>query len=121
MNDKQPFRSPAPRLSRRQRLILALPAAGGEMAGLELVAASRGPAYRRLGRGMVYVALRRRNFSLVLEPVIRDLRQEYVAALAKRRRWKARWVRLRGTWAFWSAVAGLLPLSILSFLFRRWK
>ncbi len=63
----------------------------------------------------------RRDFSLVLEPVVRDLRQEYLAALAKRRLWKARWVRLRGTWAFWSAVAGLLPLSIFSFLFKRWK
>ena len=45
---------PKPRLSRRQRRILALLTAGGEMAGLELIEASRG-----LGRGTVYVALRR--------------------------------------------------------------
>lgn len=44
----------APRLSRRERLILELLAAGGEMAGLELVLASS-----KLGRGTVYVALRR--------------------------------------------------------------
>ncbi len=54
MNDRHLFRSPAPRLSRRQCLILALLAAGGEMAGLDLVAAS--PS---VGRGSVYVALRR--------------------------------------------------------------
>ncbi len=66
-------------------------------------------------------AFAHRDFRLVLEPVVRDLRQEYLAALAAGRRWKARWVRLRGTWAFWSAVAGLLPLSALSFLWRRSK
>ncbi len=48
-----PLRPRHPRVSRRERLILAL-LAGGEMAGLELVAASRA-----FGRGTVYVALRR--------------------------------------------------------------
>ncbi len=43
-----------PRLSRRERRVLELLAGGGEMAGLELVAASR-----RLQRGTVYLALRR--------------------------------------------------------------
>lgn len=62
----------------------------------------------------------RRNFTLVLEPVVRDLREEYLAALAERRPWKARWVRVRGYWAFWSAVAGLLPLSALKWLLRQW-
>jgi DNA-binding PadR family transcriptional regulator len=52
--EKRSLRPPVARLSRRQRRILTLLAAGGEMAGLELVAAS--PA---LGRGTVYVALRR--------------------------------------------------------------
>ena len=51
---KNPPQARAPRVSRRQRRILDLLIAGGEMAGLELVAAS--PA---LGRGTVYVALRR--------------------------------------------------------------
>ena len=64
-------------------------------------------------------AFSRRDFELVLEPVVGDLRREYLAALAAGRRWKARWVRLRGTWAFWSAVAALLPLSALGRLFRR--
>ena len=65
-------------------------------------------------------AFPRRDYRLVLEPVVRDLRAEYLAALAAGRRWKARWVRLRGTWAFWSAVGALLPLSALGFLFKRW-
>ncbi len=44
----------AGRLSRREREILTLLVAGGEMAGLDLIAASS-----CLGRGMVYVALLR--------------------------------------------------------------
>ena len=64
-------------------------------------------------------AFSRRSYLLVFEPVISDLRREYLEALAAGRRWKARWVRLRGTWAFWSAVAALLPLSALGRLFRR--
>ncbi len=51
-NHSPRFRKPG--LSRRQRLILALLVADGEMAGLELVSASRW-----LGRGTVYVTLRR--------------------------------------------------------------
>ncbi len=43
-----------PRLSRREREILELLVAGGEMAGLDLIAASS-----CLGRGMVYVSLLR--------------------------------------------------------------
>ncbi len=65
-------------------------------------------------------ACSRRDYRLVLEPVIRDLRHEYLAALAAGRRWKARWVRLRGTWAFWAAAVGLLPLPVVDWLLRRW-
>ncbi len=64
-------------------------------------------------------AFSRRNYSLVLHPVVRDLRHEYLTALAAGRRWKARWVRLRGTWAFWSAVAGLLPRPAIDWLMKR--
>ena len=64
-------------------------------------------------------AFSRRDYRLVLEPVVRDLRAEYLAALAVGRRWKARWVRLRGTWAFWSAAAALLPLAAIGRLLGR--
>ena len=52
-NGKAP-RVHAGRLSRRERVVLDLLAGGGEMAGLELVVASP-----KLGRGTVYVTLRR--------------------------------------------------------------
>ncbi len=66
-------------------------------------------------------AFSRRDYRLVLQPVVGDLRGEYLAALAAGRRWKARWVRLRGTWAFWAAVVGLLPLPVVDWLLKRWS
>ena len=63
----------------------------------------------------------RRDYRLVLQPVVRDLRAEYLAALAAGRRWKARWTRLRGSWAFWAAVVGLLPLPVVDWLKKRWS
>ncbi len=52
----------------------------------------------------------------VLEPVLRDLRDEYMEALAEGRLWKARWVRIRGTWSFWAAVVTQFPTSLLKWL-----
>ena len=75
------------------------------------------PGYRLL-RFAEFV-FSRQSYRWVLEPVIGDLRREHAAALAAGRRWKARWVRLRGTWAFWAAVAGLLPLSAVGWLMGR--
>ena len=83
--------------------------------GRPMLVAPPGHGLLRLGD----FAFSRRTYRLVLEPVIGDLRREHAAALAAGRVWKARWVRLRGTWAFWSAVVGLLPLSVVSWLLGR--
>ena len=40
----------------------------------------------------------------VLEPIIRDLQDEYIEALAERRTWKSRYVCLRGYASYWSAM-----------------
>lgn len=37
-------------------------------------------------------------------PVISDLQVEYADALFKGRKWKAKWVRVRGTWSFLATV-----------------
>jgi hypothetical protein len=46
----------------------------------------------------------RRTFEEVFQPTISDLQEEYLDALAERRPWKARWVKVRGIWSFFSAV-----------------
>lgn len=63
----------------------------------------------------------RKTYSLVLEPTLRDLIDEYVKALAEGQPLKARWVRWRGTFAFWSAVVNQMPVSFLRLLHRLWK
>jgi hypothetical protein len=47
---------------------------------------------------------------LVLAPIIADMQEEYFDSLMEDRIWKARWVRIRGCWAFWQSwgIAGSL-------------
>lgn len=54
----------------------------------------------------------------VLAPIISDLQVEYVEALAAGRTVKARWVRARGYWAFFKAVA---LYSLLKALVDVWR
>jgi len=62
-----------------------------------------------------------RTFRRVLLPTIRDLQNEHIEALAEDRVWKARWVRLRGSMAFWSAVMAQVPVSVARKLYEFWK
>ncbi len=62
---------------------------------------------RPAGFKLLFVAeflFSRKTYSRVFEPTIRDLQDEHIEALAADRRWKVRYVRLRGYCAFWSAV-----------------
>ncbi len=77
----------------------------------------RPPGFRLLALASFWCS--RSTYELVLEPIVRDLQEEVMEALAAGRVWKARWMRLRGTWAFWSAVAGLAPASTLKWLLQR--
>ena len=63
----------------------------------------------------------RKTYAMVVEPTLRDLQDEYSEALAEGQPPKARWVRCRGTLAFWSAVVNQLPVSLLRLLYRLWK
>lgn len=57
----------------------------------------------------------------VLGPTLRDLQYEYQEALSERRVWKARWVRCRGYWSFWSAVVAQLPVSVVKRIYELWR
>jgi hypothetical protein len=63
----------------------------------------------------------RQTFEEILRPAIEDMRSEYNTALVSVHRWKARWVRLRGTWSFVTA-AGLVTFgSVGRVMVRFWK
>ncbi len=62
-----------------------------------------------------------KTYSEVLEPTLRDLRLEHIEALAAGRIGKARWVKLRGYFSFWSAIIALTPVSLLKRLTELWK
>ncbi len=57
-----------------------------------------------------------KTYEKVLEPVLRDLQDEHMEALAEGQIGKARWVRIRGTCSFWAAVAAQLPTSLIKWL-----
>ncbi len=59
-----------------------------------------------------------RTHSLVLEPVIRDLQEEHIAALAYGRFWKARYIHLRGCVAFWSAVSAQMSSTVVKIVLK---
>jgi hypothetical protein len=63
----------------------------------------------------------RRTSELVLEPTLRDLLDEYCEALEQGRLWKARWVRVRGYWSFWSAAGAQLAVSFARTVLQIWK
>jgi hypothetical protein len=47
----------------------------------------------------------KRTYEHVLRTAISDMQWEYFEALAAGRKWKSRWIRLRGYWAFWRTWA----------------
>ncbi len=63
----------------------------------------------------------RKTYEIVLEPVLRDLQDEHIEALAEDQLWKARWVRIRGTWSFWAAALAQTPLSVVKWVLKLWK
>jgi hypothetical protein len=62
-----------------------------------------------------------KTYREVFEPTLRDLLDEYCEALAANRPWKARWVRIRGYWSFWSAVFAQLPISAVKMVYKIWQ
>lgn len=63
----------------------------------------------------------KKTFTGVLEPTIHDLREEYNEALAEGRVWKARFVRVRGYWAFFNAAGLMTAVGIGKKVVQLWK
>jgi hypothetical protein len=63
----------------------------------------------------------KRVYQLILEPILRDLLDEYCDALSRGEYGKALWVRVRGYWSFWSAVIAQAPISVVKKIYQVWK
>ncbi|HSG39540.1 MAG TPA: hypothetical protein VLE27_07860 [Thermoanaerobaculia bacterium] len=57
----------------------------------------------------------------VYAPLIADLQLEYIDALSRGRRHKARWVRMRGYWSFWNAVGLQSLVSTAQKVYSLWR
>ena len=62
----------------------------------------------------------RKKYETVLRPTIVDMREEYFEALAAGRKWKSRWVRVRGIWSFGAAVGLDIPISAIGLIRKIW-
>jgi hypothetical protein len=72
-------------------------------------------------RALAELIFSTKSYLEIFVPVFRDLFDEYCQALETGRPWKARWVRLRGYWSFWSAVAAHLSTLIAKKACQIWK
>jgi hypothetical protein len=63
----------------------------------------------------------KQKLDTVLLPVISDMCEEYFEALSQNRIWKARWVRVRGTWSFFAAIGLDRAFAFVSFFIKAWK
>jgi hypothetical protein len=62
-----------------------------------------------------------KSFSRVAAPSLSDMREEYFEALSQNRIWKARWVRVRGTYSFFAAIGLDRAFAFVSFFIKAWK
>ncbi len=63
----------------------------------------------------------RKTVERVFEPLLADMREEYQIALAEKRVWKARWVRISYYWAFAKAIGLQSLVSTAKQIFSLWK
>jgi hypothetical protein len=57
----------------------------------------------------------------ICRQIVADMREEYREALFQNRIWKARWVRIRGTWSFFAAIGLDRAFAFVSFFVKAWK
>ena len=58
----------------------------------------------------------KKSYTIIFEPIVSDLQDEHIEALAAEQICKARWVLLRGYWSFWAAVVAKAPLSLVKWI-----
>lgn len=76
------------------------------------------------GSGLLLVAeflYSRKAYEEVFVPTVSDLREEYAAALVAKRKWKARWVLVRGYWSFFSAAGLQTAVRVARKAFKMWS
>lgn len=61
----------------------------------------------------------KKTVSEVVTPILSDMQMEYFEALAENRKWKAMWVRIRGYWSFWKAMALFNILRAVANIWRK--
>jgi hypothetical protein len=64
---------------------------------------------------------RKKFYEEVCLAIVSDMREEYFEALSQNRHWKARWVRIRGTWSFFAAMGLDRAFAFVSFFVKAWK
>jgi hypothetical protein len=62
----------------------------------------------------------KRTYATVLKPCLGDMLAEYLEALHEGKPNKARWIRVRGTAAFWGTVVLQMPVSATKLIKRIW-
>jgi hypothetical protein len=62
-----------------------------------------------------------KTYRLTFEPIIVDMRDEYFAALNKRRIWKARWMYGLYVWKFFCAMGLNWGFSLLEKILKTWR
>jgi hypothetical protein len=80
---------------------------------------TRPPGYMLLK--VVAFLASKKFYSTVALQTISDMREEYFEALSQNRIWKARWVRLRGTYSFFAAIGLDRVFAFVSFFIKAWK
>ncbi len=83
---------------------------------IELSSAPGGRLFQIFG-----FAASKKSFEAIYVPIIYDMREEYFEALSENRIWKARWVRIRGTWSFVVAIGLDRAFAFVSFFIKAWK
>ncbi len=63
----------------------------------------------------------KKTFETIYVPIIADMREEYFEAHSQNRIWKARWVRIRGTYSFFAAMGLDRVFASVSFFVKAWK
>ena len=86
--------------------------------------ASRRKVRRPVGsslRGVAEFVVSKKSYEQIYDPLLSDLHIEHCEALAANRRWKARWVWVRGHLSFWTAASDHAAASVGRRVARVWR
>jgi len=72
-------------------------------------------------RGLLRFVFSQRTCDLVFDPVVADVQQEWIEAVAAGRKWHAAWVRVRGYLTLLQHAMAQLPMSFGRAMYEMWK